>query len=167
MSKKKSTLEVYEAVISKVDGVEMKGAKNKYTSLNGNMFSFISQEGKLAIRLGKEQREAFLKKHKSAECYQYGTLMKDYVELPKSIAENTRSVTSWFKTSFEHAQTLKPKATTRPKKKSVKKKAASKKVAKKKKVTKKAKKAAKKKTSTRKKHKTTSSKKTKKKSSKK
>ncbi len=46
--------------------VERKGATVPYTSLNGHMFSYLSKEGKLAIRLPAQEREAFLKKYKAS-----------------------------------------------------------------------------------------------------
>ena len=41
--------------------VERKGAASAYTSLQGHMFSFMTETGALALRLPTDLREAFLK----------------------------------------------------------------------------------------------------------
>ncbi|HXA49401.1 MAG TPA: hypothetical protein VNV86_03815 [Candidatus Acidoferrum sp.] len=48
--------------------VERKGAAVPYTSVNGHMFSYLSKEGKLALRRPEEDREAFLKQYKARLC---------------------------------------------------------------------------------------------------
>jgi hypothetical protein len=40
-------LELYEKLIATNPSVERKGATVPYTSVNGNMFSYLSKEGKL------------------------------------------------------------------------------------------------------------------------
>ena len=102
-----------------------------YTSLNGHMFSFITAEHQMALRLSAEDREAFLEKYKSAICEQHGRVMKEYVLVPHSLLKKTDELTEYFDQSFAYINSLKPKATTRPKKKGAKK-AAKKKSAKKK-----------------------------------
>ena len=44
-------LELYEKLIATNPSVKRKGATVPYTSLNGHMFSYLSKEGKLALRL--------------------------------------------------------------------------------------------------------------------
>jgi hypothetical protein len=58
--------------------VERKGATVPYTSLNGHMFSYLSKEGKLALRLPAEERTAFLKKYKAKLCEAYGRVQPEY-----------------------------------------------------------------------------------------
>jgi hypothetical protein len=48
--------------------VERKGATVPYTSLNGDMFSYLSKCGKLALSLPTGERTAFLKKYKAKLC---------------------------------------------------------------------------------------------------
>ena len=57
---------LYEALIAGLHGVERKGAKFPYTSLNGNMFSILSPKGVMVLRLSKPDREAFLSDHGAA-----------------------------------------------------------------------------------------------------
>jgi len=83
-----------------------------YTSLNGNMFSMLTKEGIVALRLPAEAREAFLKKHKSQLTEQYGHVLKEYVDVPDSLLKQTRVMKKYFAESFAYVSSLKPKATT-------------------------------------------------------
>jgi len=112
----------YDALIAKHPGVERKGAKLAYTSMNGNMFSFLTEDGGVAVRLGAEAREKFMTKHGLGLSVQHGTVMKEYVQIPAKRFANARVMSRVFAQSVEYAQSLKPKATTR--KKASKKKAA-------------------------------------------
>ncbi len=106
-------LAIYERLVAAVDGIERKGATMPYTSLNGNMFSFLSPAGELAFRLAKAEREAFLALYPDAVVMQHGRLMKDYIEVPAAILEDADALSALFQQSLSHARTLKPKATTR------------------------------------------------------
>ena len=46
-----SKLALYEKLAATKPNVERKGDTVPYTSLNGHMFSYLSKEGKLALRL--------------------------------------------------------------------------------------------------------------------
>lgn len=67
-----------------------------YTSLNGHMFSFLTKEGRLALRLPTEERVAFLKKYKTNLCEQHGTVMKEYVEVPDTPFRKTKELKRFF-----------------------------------------------------------------------
>lgn len=62
---------LYEKLVASNAGVELKGATVPYTSMNGNMSSYLSKEGKLALRLPPADIEAFLKKYKAKLCEAY------------------------------------------------------------------------------------------------
>jgi TfoX/Sxy family transcriptional regulator of competence genes len=101
----------YEKAVATLPGVERKGADNPYTSLNGNMFSLLSAvTERLALRLPKEEREAFLKKYKSKLFEVYGAVMKEYVAVPDALLKNTKELQKYMALSYEYAKTLKPKA---------------------------------------------------------
>ena len=116
MAKPSDKLELYEKLVATNPNVERKGATVPYTSLNGHMFSYLSKEGKLALRLPPEQREAFLKKYKAKLCEAYGIVQKEYVEVPDSLLASTRELKKYFDCSYEYVSSLKPKPTTRKKK---------------------------------------------------
>jgi hypothetical protein len=93
--------------------VERKGATVPYTSLNGHMFSYLSKEGKLALRLPSGEREVFLKKYKAKLCEAYGRVQPEYVEVPDSLLASTKELKKYLDCSYEYVGTLKPKPTTK------------------------------------------------------
>jgi hypothetical protein len=109
-------LELYEKLVATNPSVERKGATVPYTSLNGHMFSYLSKEGKLALRLPAGEREAFLKKYKAKLCEAYGIVQREYVEVPDSLLSSTRELKKYFDCSYTYVSSLKPKPTTRKKK---------------------------------------------------
>ena len=55
------------------------------------MFSLLSAMTEtMALRLPKEEREAFLKKYKSKLFEVYGAVMKEYVRVPDALLKNTK-----------------------------------------------------------------------------
>jgi len=112
---KPTALELYEKLVATDPRVERKGATVLYTSLNGNMLSYLSKEGKLALRLPPEEREAFLKQYNVRLCQAYGRVPPEYVEVPDSLLSSTRELKKFFDCSYAYAGSLKPKPTTRSK----------------------------------------------------
>jgi hypothetical protein len=108
-------LELYEKLVATNPNVERKGATVPYTSLNGHMFSYLSKEGKLALRLPTGEREAFLKKYKARLCEAYGRIQPEYVEVPDSLLSSTRELKKFFDRSYQYVGSLKPKPATRKK----------------------------------------------------
>jgi hypothetical protein len=108
-------LALYERLVATNPSVKRKGDTMPYTSLNGNMFSLLTKEGKVAVRLPSDARDAFLKKHEDALCVQYGIVMKEYVELPDALLARTSEAKKLFGASFAYASTLQPKPTTKKK----------------------------------------------------
>ena len=52
-------LDLYDRLIATQPHVQRKGATMPYTSLNGHMFSFLTPDGRLALRLPSSERDAF------------------------------------------------------------------------------------------------------------
>jgi hypothetical protein len=102
-------LELYDKLITAVPGVERKGATLPYTSLNGNMFSYIDKSGALGLRLPEGLREEFLGKYNTTLLVAFGMVMKEYVVVPEKVLKNTKALTPYFVSSYEYAKTLKPK----------------------------------------------------------
>ena len=109
-------LALYEKLVATNPSVERKGATVPYTSLNGHMFSYLSKQGKLALRLPPAEREAFLKKYKAKLCEAYGIVQAEYVEVPDSLLASTQELKKYFDSSCAYVGTLKPKPTTKKKK---------------------------------------------------
>jgi hypothetical protein len=104
---------LYDALLAKNPEIQRKGATLPYTSVNGNMFSFLTPDGTLALRLPAADREAFLKRYETQLCEQYGVVMKEYVQVPPSLLQNTRALAKYLEVSYRYACSLKPKPTTK------------------------------------------------------
>ncbi len=81
------------------------------------MYSYLSKDGFLALRLGPNDREAFLEKYKTTLVYAYGIIQKEYVTVPDSLLMKTDELKPYFELSHQYVSSLKPKATTKGKKK--------------------------------------------------
>ena len=101
-------LALYERLVDQVEGVEIKGAKSAYTSLNGHMFSFMTSEGVLALRFSDEEQKVFMEAFKTGPVIQYGAVMRGYVEIPASLLEDTSSLMPIFEKSLAYIRSLKP-----------------------------------------------------------
>jgi hypothetical protein len=110
------TVASYERLVATQPGVERKGATLPYTSVNGHMFSLLTRDGTLALRLPKAEREAFLKRYQTVLCEQYGAVLPEYVVVPDALLPKTRELQRFFGISYAYVSALKPKPTTRRKK---------------------------------------------------
>lgn len=109
-------VDLFDKLIATNPNVERKGDTNPYTSCNGNMFTHLTPEGVLAIRLPEKEREIFIKKYKTKLQESYGVIRKEYVVVPDSLLKKTSELKIYFDISYEYAKTLKPKPTTKSKK---------------------------------------------------
>lgn len=103
---------LYDALIDSNSQVIRKGEENLHTSLNGNMFSFMDKVGALSLRLGKEDRAAFLIEFDTRLSIQYNIEMKEYVVVPDALLRDTPALIKYFDLSFHYVSSLKPKPTT-------------------------------------------------------
>ena len=102
---------LYEKLVATNPLVERKGATVPYTSLNGHMFSYLSKEGKLALRLPPADRDSFLKKYNANLCKAYGVIQPEYVEVPNALLAATAELKKFFDISFAYVSAMKPKPT--------------------------------------------------------
>jgi len=100
---------LYDRLIAAYPEIERKGATLPYTSVNGNMFSFLSKEGELSLRLSESDREVFVKKYKSKPSIQHGVVMKEYVLVSEALFKKTAELIPWLEKSFGYAKLLKSK----------------------------------------------------------
>jgi TfoX/Sxy family transcriptional regulator of competence genes len=108
--------ELYQQLVASNPNVELKGVTMPYTSVNGHMFSFLTKNGIMALRLPAVERDAFLEKYKTRLCEQHGTVLAEYVEVPAALLKKTRELKRHFEAAYAYVASLKPKATTRKKK---------------------------------------------------
>ena len=105
-----TAIDFYKRLIDSHPEIELKGGKKlPNTSVNGHMFSFVSKAGKVALRLVAADREAFIQKYDSKLAENYGVVMKEYVEVPDDLLNNTDELAPYLALSYEYALTLKPK----------------------------------------------------------
>jgi hypothetical protein len=108
-----SVLDLYDRLIATQPDVQRKGATMPYTSHNGHMFSFLTPDGHLALRLPSSERDAFMASYRTGICEQYGKVMKEYVEVPDSLLRDVDELEPHFEISYRYVDSLKPKPTTR------------------------------------------------------
>jgi hypothetical protein len=108
------TLAAYERLIATVPGVERKGATMPYTSVNGNMSSFLDAAADaVALRLATADRERFIAEFGTALHVSQGHVMKEYASVPAQLLADTPRLAPWFASSWSYVSGLKPKPTTR------------------------------------------------------
>ena len=100
----------YVEVVARVGEASLKGAKIPYTSMNGNMYSYLGENG-VALRLPSDVREEFLARYQTTLYHAYGIVQKEYVTVPPGLLAKTDELAPYFRVSFDYAKTLKPKPT--------------------------------------------------------
>ncbi len=103
----------YDSLVATRPDVERKGAKLPYTALNGNMSSYLDETGRLVLRLSGPDREAFIARYETRLHEAYGTVQKEYVDVPAALLEDTAAVAPWFARSVDYVAGLRPKPTSR------------------------------------------------------
>jgi hypothetical protein len=108
-----AAIPAYDRVIGTRPDVTRRGAKVPYTSLNGNMSSYLAEDGTLVLRLPAADRETFLARYGTRLHEAYGTVQKEYVDVPSTLLEATEELAPWFGASVAYVGGLRPKPTTR------------------------------------------------------
>ena len=104
---------LYEALIATHPDIERKGKSSPYTSINGNMFTILSADGVLGLRLGAADREDFVETFGTGSHEAHGTVMKEYVAVPAELLAEAEKLARYLAKSYDYARGLKPKPTTR------------------------------------------------------
>jgi hypothetical protein len=99
----------YDALVATQPEVARKGATMPYTSVNGNMFSFLSRDGSLALRLSNDARATFLEKFRTKLFMDRGAAFSEYVVVPETLWLEPKTLAKYFAASYAYAKTLKPK----------------------------------------------------------
>jgi len=108
---------LYGQAVDALSGAVLKGATIPYTSLNGHMYSFLTKEDVLALKLPVGEKETFLTKYKTTLVEQYGIIQKEFVVVPDALLKKTGELIPWFQISYNYVSGLKPKPTAKTKKK--------------------------------------------------
>ena len=105
-------LERYDRLIAAQPGVERKGASMPYTSVTGNMFSYLDA-GHLVLRLPAPERQAFLERYSTTLHVAHGVVQNEYVDVPDELFADPDESRALFRASDAYAATLRPKPTKR------------------------------------------------------
>ena len=105
------SLAQYELIVSEISGMERKGKSSPYTSMNGNMYTMMRKDGALGIRLSEEDRKTFMETYGATSFENYGSMIKEYVEVPYKVLMNKKVILEYMNKCYEYAKTLKPKST--------------------------------------------------------
>ncbi len=108
---------LFEAMVATQPDVTRKGKGSPYTSVNGWMFSMISKDGRLGMRLAKEKRAEFNEKYETGEFINYNAVIREYSEIPHALLSKTEELAPWFANSYNYTKSLKPKPTSKKKSK--------------------------------------------------
>ena len=104
-----TAIALYDKLIARHPLALRKGKTTPYTSLNGHMTSFLSQEGQMGLRLSEKDREEFMKVFKTTLMEQHGRVMKEFVEVPYTLLIATDILLPYLEKSLEYVGSLKPK----------------------------------------------------------
>ncbi|MEM9515179.1 MAG: TfoX/Sxy family protein [Actinomycetota bacterium] len=106
-------LAAYEAVVAGNPEVPRKGAQNPYTARDGNMFSFLTSDGTMALRIPPDRHDEFAAQYDTGPVEQYGATMRGYLSIPDELLRDTAALQPWFDATYDWIGTLPPKSTTR------------------------------------------------------
>jgi len=107
-----NALKIYEELIEKHPEIRRKGKRLPYTSMKGNMFSFISKEGHIGLRLSEESVDKYIDLYGFTKFIQNDKVMEDYVKIPDDFLENELLV-DIFNECCEYGKILQPKPKTK------------------------------------------------------
>lgn len=102
-------VKIYDAIIEAHPESTRKGKNNPYTSMNGHMYSMVTKEGQVAIRMSKDVRAKYMEEVNPKEVVTYNTMMKEYIEISEELLQDQQAVLSLLDQSIEFIKTLKPK----------------------------------------------------------
>jgi hypothetical protein len=97
---------LYTALARTIPGIEVGGKGSLYTVSNGEMFSFITKKGEMALRLSKADRTKFIAKYKTKIFKRHGVVSKEYVEVPVSLLERTDELAPYFLLAHTYVTSL-------------------------------------------------------------
>ena len=107
--KREEKVKLYDTIIEAHPVSTRKGKNNPYTSMNGHMYSMVTKEGQVAIRMSKDERIQYMEEVNPNEVVTYNTMMKEYIEISDELLQDQDAVLSLLDQSIEYIKTLKPK----------------------------------------------------------
>ncbi|MEM9550487.1 MAG: hypothetical protein AAGA05_04885 [Pseudomonadota bacterium] len=99
-------IDVYRALVARFFDAEVKGKANPYTSINGNMYSFLDKAGTVCLRLPKDAIQTYQEAFGTGPVTQYGSVMREYVALPHELLRSPDDLADVFAVCRQHALDL-------------------------------------------------------------
>lgn len=72
--------------------------------------ALLDPQGQMGLRLSEKVREAFLKTYKTVLCTAHGTVLKEYVLVPKKLFMDNKKMSPYLKMNVDYINSLKPKS---------------------------------------------------------
>lgn len=108
---REAVLDCYKRTVAKHEDIKVKGVKTSYTSINGNMFSFVDDQAQICLRFSEDRKAELNRFYGSSDVLQYGAVMRGYISLPGEIVVAEATLDKLFSESLEFAKGLRPKPT--------------------------------------------------------
>lgn len=103
-------LELYRKLIDTHPEIELRGGmKLPHTSTNGYMFSSLTKDGRVGLRLSETDREAFMEKYDALPFKNYGAFIREHVEVPDTLLRKPEELGPYLAQSYVYTQSLPPK----------------------------------------------------------
>jgi len=99
-------LPLYRDLVERFFDDKVKGKANPYTSMNGNMFSFLDKAGVICLRMSKEDRIAYSGEFGTGDVIQYGSVMRGYVAIPEDRLLDPDTLVDVFNACLKNAKAL-------------------------------------------------------------
>src|SRR5215469_8984733 len=99
-------VQLYDALIATHPAIERKGKSSPYTAVNGNMFTILSADGTLGMRLAGPDRDAFIATYGTNLYQAHGTVMKEYVAVPARLLARTAELAPYLAKSYQRRLVL-------------------------------------------------------------
>lgn len=73
------------------------------------MFSFLSKEAEMSLRLSESDRSEFIEKFEACIMDQHGRVMKKYVQVPSILLKESSAMMQYLEKSLNYVSALKSK----------------------------------------------------------
>lgn len=101
---------LYRAAIDTQPGIELAGgSKLPHTSTNGYMYSSLTKDGRMGLRLSAPDREAFIAEHDAVPFVNYGANIAEHVEVPEALLHRPHELGDYLAKSRTYTESLPPK----------------------------------------------------------
>lgn len=103
-------IELYRAAIDTRPDIELRGGRKlPHTSTNGYMYSSLTKDGRMGIRLSDADREAFVTEHGAKPFVNYGAKIAEHVEVPEPLLRKPEELGEYLAKSRAYTDSLPPK----------------------------------------------------------